>query len=188
MRESWNHSKLALLEHFLLVDWRPFNIYHIGPTFEPNDDDDQAFSEFEWLNLNSFVAKLFKLNSVSWYNFPIWEFQIGLESPISEEAAAANTRVRVACEWIIQCARRFFRESLLNTCSDEPEGGSHGYPFRGGPLYPGVSGYNLERWGLWKRRLGELRQESDEDVHGMIDEAIQAMVAVEKEVASSMSI
>lgn len=165
-----------------------FLTHYIGPTFEPEDDDDQAFSELEWLNLNSFVARLFKSDIVNWYSFPIWEIKLGLESPINEEAAAVNTRVRVASEWIIQSARRFLRESLLNTCSDKPEGGSHGYPYSGGPLYTGVSGYNLERWGLWKRRLGELRKESDEDVHGMIDEAIQAMVAVEKEVASSMSI
>lgn len=146
--------------------------------------------------MNSFLARLFATRLVGWLNFPLWELKLGLEAPTppmvgSQEGELAffGTKVRVATEWIIQSARRLFLESLLGACTNEPEGPGHGYPFSGGPLYLGVSGYTLERWGLWKRRLRELRKDSnvEDSLHQPIDEALEAMVAVEKEAASAIS-
>ncbi|KUJ11267.1 uncharacterized protein LY89DRAFT_240890 [Mollisia scopiformis] len=128
MRENWNRS----------------------PVFQIDDDDDGgAFTLDEWLNLNSFLARL----GEDFISFGLWELRNGMEGRSAEEMftpkAVANARILVAAEWIIRGGRGLLRESLLNALSHEPTSGK---PWAGGPLFPGARGFNLERWRFWKRR------------------------------------
>jgi hypothetical protein len=50
-----------------------------GPTFELDTEDDRDFTLDEWLNLNSFVARLFSTTVGGFGNFAIWELRNGLE-------------------------------------------------------------------------------------------------------------
>jgi len=122
-------------------------------------------------------------------SFGLWELRNGLEGLKAEDKSASeavvNTRILVATEWIIQGGRGLLRESLLNALSREPSSGS---PWSGGPLFPGARGFNLERWGFWKRRLGELRKTVVESSQKSIGEAVELMTALEAEVANTWGV
>ncbi|KAI2472129.1 hypothetical protein F4781DRAFT_438877 [Annulohypoxylon bovei var. microspora] len=160
MREAWNASP------------------------EPTPRNLRNFTNFEWINLNSFLAKLYSKEIIRWKNFPIWELRIGLETSLSPAVASgepvADTRIRVVREWIGQSGHHLLRESLLSTLSDYPEKERGNRPYRGGPLYTGDSGFSLERWCFWKRRLKEIRTEVDEDLRLVIDETTEFMIQAEK--------
>ncbi len=157
-----------------------------GPTFELDAEDDRAFTLDEWLNLNSFVARLFSTTVGGFVNFAIWELRNGLEEDEHDmgPTPVTNTRVLIASEWIVQSGQRLLRESLLNYLSTEPEDATHGSPYRGGSLYSGTKGFGLERWGFWKRRLTESRKDVSESIHVSINEAVEVMTKVEKDVAT----
>ncbi|KAI1074278.1 hypothetical protein F5B20DRAFT_574191 [Whalleya microplaca] len=163
------------------------DIWNESPTYEPDPEGDRTFTLDEWLNLNSFVARLFGTSTKGFGNFAIWELRNGLEEDDEETRSAAirDNRVRVACEWVLQGGRRLLRESSLNSFTTEPEDAAHGSPFRAGPLFSGSRGYNLERWGFWKRRLVESRGRVSDPVQASIDGAVGMMTAVEREVAKT---
>ncbi|KAF4847375.1 hypothetical protein CGCSCA4_v005517 [Colletotrichum siamense] len=95
----------------------------------------------------------------------------------------AVTRVAVAAEFFIQAAPVILKQSLTWYDGD-PVDDSTQRVFRAGPLFPGTFGFNLERWGFWKRRLGELRSLlGDEEVEKNVDEALGKMSAVEVSIA-----
>lgn len=178
VRDNWNRRKFFT---------SPFNFYYVSltlsvePSLEPDPDDDLDYTDDEWLNFSSFLARLYSERIVGWQNFPIWGLRSGLEYPLPEkpDGSAGDVWTRVACEWIFQSAPRILLESLLHTCSDEPEGGIHGRPFSGGPLYSGKSGFSLERWCFWKHRFSEIRAEAKEDLRAMVDEAMKIMSQAE---------
>ena len=60
-----------------------------------------------------------------------------------------------------------------------------GTPFRAGPLFGGVKGFNLERWGFWKRRLVDLSKDVGCSLDLSVREAVDVMTAVETEVAKA---
>lgn len=150
-----------------------------------DDDINQDFTWEEWVNVNSFVAKLGK----QFLGFGLWALRSGLEGAVEEEKhtpeAVANIRILVATEWIIYDGRALLQESLLNGLSHEP---TSGQPWRGGPLFPGTRGFNLERWGFWKRRLGELRESAVDSTQKKIDEAVELMKVTEAEAAKAWGV
>ncbi|KAI1482447.1 hypothetical protein F4774DRAFT_371320 [Daldinia eschscholtzii] len=163
VRESWNRS----------------------PTTGNGKDDKPAdeYTELEWLNLNSFMARLHASQKGGWGPFPIWQLREGLESPLSpkDDIPTPNTRVRIAAEWILRSSHRLFIDSLLHSYSDDLEGPETGRPYHCGPLYSGKSHYSVERWCFWKSRLSDIRTEISEDLHPVLDEAIKTMNTTERE-------
>jgi|UniRef100_A0A8H7KES9 hypothetical protein len=153
-----------------------------GPTFELDAEDDREFTQPEWLNLNSFIVRLFNAQGKWFGNFAIWELRNGLEEDASDagSAAAADARVLVASEWIKKSGVRLWNESVLGTFSTEPEDAAHGSPYRGGSLFLGTRGFNIERWGFCKRRLVELRSGASVSVQSVIAEAVQTMSSIEQ--------
>jgi len=161
------------------------------PTFEwhPDEDtdgDDDNYTLSQWLNLNSFVARLFASGVIAYENFPLWQLRKGLEDDdlaaeakgaaaccCSSAEAADNNRVAVACEWIIRAGPALLRLCLLDRQDlDEALRGSArvGDLFRGG-----CPGFNLERWVFWKKRLEELRSTVGAGVVSSVEEAIESM-------------
>ncbi|KAI1634984.1 hypothetical protein F4809DRAFT_651488 [Biscogniauxia mediterranea] len=163
--------------------------WNLSPTCDPKTKDEREFTDEEWLNLNSFAARLYDGPGVSSLAlFAVYQISEGLEGePKSGDRPNPETRVRVACEWVVQSGRQLMRESLLNTFADPLEKLESRYsnPYSIGPLFAGSRGFSLERWGFWKRRLIELREDKSfgESTYNLIDEAVEAMTAIEKEVA-----
>ncbi|KAI1209513.1 uncharacterized protein F4807DRAFT_460727 [Annulohypoxylon truncatum] len=155
--------------------------WNLSPNIGTGPSSKHNFTGYQWIDLNSFLAKLHQKQIVQLENYPIWELRSSLETPLSSDGEpATDIRIRVVEEWLRQTAPRLLQDSLLSTFSDFPEGGNRGRPYRGGPLYTGESGYSLERWCFWKRRLREIRTEVDEDLRVVVDEATEYMTRAEK--------
>lgn len=121
----------------------------------------------------------------------------GLEYPLSDVKGAADidqpvadTRIRVAAEWIFQSAPRLLLESLRGFPLSLPEKERDCHLYRCGPLYPheaGKEAYSLQRWCFWKRRFLEMRAEVKEDLYDIIDDAVMTMRKAEIELGELAS-
>ncbi|KAH8735997.1 hypothetical protein BGZ61DRAFT_90106 [Ilyonectria robusta] len=146
------------------------------PTFETVEGQElgDEYPYSEWLNLNSFNARLFGAGLVEWESFVIWQMRQALEEDLSPNAAT-DLRLSVASEWAIHAGPALLRKCLVER-RDVTEGDKRS---RGpGPLYTGHGALNLERWGFWKRRFEELRLVvTGEEAVASVDQAIQCMAA-----------
>ncbi|KAI0899437.1 hypothetical protein F4806DRAFT_492427 [Annulohypoxylon nitens] len=138
------------------------------------------FTGTQWLNLSSFLARLFQKRVAYWLNFPLWELRDDLEEPLSP--ALLTIKMPIVREWLRHAALEIRQESLLRALTDEPEGGRHGYPYRPGPLFEGEKGFTVERWNFWKHRLEEIRDNVDENLRVVVNEAIEYMDSAEKQI------
>ncbi|KAI9763504.1 MAG: hypothetical protein M1840_000457 [Geoglossum simile] len=166
---SW--KGLPFLGRYLRDNW-------IDPTLEAGDDETEHYSLEEWLNLNSFSARLLGAGLAGWVNFAVWQLRHGLEEEMSP-GPSTDSRVAAAGEWIIQSGQDLLRRCLLNSALNEAEARS----YSAGALYAGNPGLCLERWGFWKRRLGEMRGKVGESAMRSIDEAVESMTAAEMAIA-----
>lgn len=164
-----------------------------GPKFEVVDPaSDQELSLDEWTSLNSFVARAFRDVQPSFRTFGIWELRSGLEGDATKDdqgkplpQASVDTRVRVAAEWIIRAGDKLWRDSLLGVWAEETA--ETGRAYVGGKLIPATRGLNLERWGFWKRRFAEVREDVQEEAaRDAVGRALEAMTALEKKAAEAL--
>lgn len=180
-----------VLESVYVFFLRPNNNYQsvnlfAAPTFELDSANDGLQLSFnEWISLNSFVARLFADRLAQLGNFAIFELRNGLEEDDEDtkQVPVAEARIRTACEWVTKGGLLLLQESLNNTFRDSPGGPNQGTPYRPGVLFKGIKGFNLERWGFWKRRFAELRREH-ESLKDDIDKALTEMDRVEALIAS----
>jgi len=154
------------------------------PAFEWHPDEGKDYTLGQWLNLNSFVARLLGSREVFFASsFAIWQLRKGLEEYLAEDlrsdfqspVPAVDSKVAVACEWLIHAGPTILEESLLESqgllALDEDRRKS----LRAGPVFSGHPGFNIERWGFWKRRLWKLRGVVSEDVVISVDRAVEVM-------------
>jgi len=149
------------------------------PTFEWHPEEEDNYTLGQWRNLNSFVARLFGSGVIVWENFPIWQLRKGLEDDLTQAkgdcspADAVDNRVAVASEWLIHAGPALLQLCLLDRQDldeDLRRSARVGVHFHGHP------GFNLERWGFWKRRLEELHS-TGSGVAPSVEQAIESMRA-----------
>lgn len=182
-----------------LVVGQMLTLVHLptGPTFKAVDQSSasgghESFSLDEWLNLNAFVARVFREVQPSFRTFGIWELRSGLEGDVTKDdegkplpQASIETLVRVAAEWIIRAGDKLWKESLLGVWAEESA--STGRAYIGGKLIPATRGLNLERWGFWKRRFAEVCEVVKEDAaRDAVRQALEHMTALEKKAAETL--
>jgi hypothetical protein len=149
----------------------------------------------EWINLNAFAARAYRHVDASFRTFAIWELRSGLEGddttvddgvkkePAPPAQAILDTRVRVAAEWVICAGETLWKDSLLGVWADDT--GTRAYV--GGGLIPATRGLNLERWGFWKRRFGEVRAAVKDQAAGdAVGRALEVMTMLEKQAAGEL--
>lgn len=144
----------------------------------------------EWLNVNAFVARIFRDVDSGFRTFGIWEMRGGLEGdPAKDEdgkpfpQATVDTKVRVAAEWIIRAGDKLWKDSLLGVLADVTDTRA----YIGGKLIPATNGLNLERWGFWKRRFAEVRDVvHDKATSDAVARALEIMTALEKKAAEAL--
>ena len=152
-------------------------------TVEGQESDDE-YPYNEWLNLNSFNARLFGAGLVEWESFIIWQMRQALEEDLSPTSSTAtDLRLSVASEWAIHAGRALLRKCLAERRDvTEDDKRSRGP----GPLFTGHGALNLERWGFWKRRFEELRPVvTGEEAVASVDQAIQSMAAAARAFAQA---
>ncbi|KAI1460134.1 hypothetical protein F4805DRAFT_418241 [Annulohypoxylon moriforme] len=168
--------------------------WNLSPTNNLEAKDEMEFTAEEWLNLNSFAARLYNGPHVGCLiSFASCELSEGLEGePKDDDRPEPETRLQVSCEWIVHSGWRLIRESLLNSYTDPKEKLESRYsnPYSIGPLFTGLRGFSLERWGFWKRRLFELREDNiyGEITYKSIDEAIEVMTGIERDILEKSNI
>ncbi|KAI3391797.1 hypothetical protein diail_6787 [Diaporthe ilicicola] len=178
MRDEWNQRP-----NFKAVDQPSASDHH-----------QRGLSLDEWLNLNAFVARVYCDVEPSFRSFGIWELRDGLEVGLVGDAtegdegkplpqASVDTKVRVAAEWIIGAGDRLWKDSLLGVWAEVTE--THAWV--GGKLIPATRGMNLERWGFWKRRFAEVRDDvRDQAASDAVGRALEIMTGLEKQAAEAL--
>lgn len=142
--------------------------------------EDEVYTPDEWLNLNSFSARLLGSGTARWYNMAIWELRDGLEKELQSgpKQDDVDCEVAVACEWIIQAAPNLLREGLLIAHLTEASKRS----LCGGSLWAGAPGLGAERWAFWKRRLGEVKESVKSQLTlDYLEQAEKAMTSAERD-------
>lgn len=136
----------------------------------------------EWQNVNAFVAKFYNTQRYNFGLWAVWEIRLALEDEQNGKGVTPpiiESRVHVACIWIQINGRRLLKESLLSSETTPARDNL----FTTGVLFQGSIGFTLERWGFWKRRLTEVRDDFTEPLRGIINNVVQSMTDLEKEVA-----
>lgn len=203
MRDEWNESETTSSTEppwaYHLAELSMLISAHLptGPTFEAVDQSSASdkvnqpeLSLDEWLNLNAFIARVFRNVDSSFRTFGIWELRAGLEGDVTKDnegkplpQASVDTKVRVAAEWIIRAGDRLWKDSLLGVWADSTETRA----YVGGDLIPATNGLNLERWGFWKRRFAEVRGVvQDQGATDAVRQALEVMTAWEKKAAEAL--
>ncbi|KAH8755790.1 hypothetical protein F5883DRAFT_570761 [Diaporthe sp. PMI_573] len=175
--ETWREGFRGALRMRMRDGWSGF-------VMEDGEEEDDVQTPDEWLNLNSFNARLFGSGTTSWYNFAIWELRDGLEAELGSDLHENDCKVAVASEWIIQAGPKLLRETLLN----EDIGEAEKKAYSGCELWTGLPGLSTERWGFWKRRLAEVKPSVKTQLTlDYLEHAERVMTTVEKNLASSIS-
>lgn len=105
----------------------------------------------EWVNFNSFAARLLNHDMVSWYRLTVWSLRNALEKPPREDLFDCD--VAAAAQWIIHSGVLLFSE--LEADDAEPVTGR----FWPGPLWEeGRSVLSVGRWKFWKQRFEEISE------------------------------
>lgn len=174
--ETWLKRFLGSLRMNMRDGWSGF-------TTDDGEDEDDVQTPDEWLNLNSFNARLFGSGMTRWYNMAIWELREALETELGPKLYDNDCRIAVASEWIIQAGPKLLRESLLG--ADLTDGEKRA--FSGGSLWTGIPGLSTERWGFWKRRLSEVKETVGIQLTlDYLEHAERVMTAVERDLALSI--
>ncbi|KAF5857335.1 hypothetical protein ETB97_005950 [Aspergillus alliaceus] len=140
----------------------------ISPTYEgrtPTIEEAQS-----WINLNSFAARLLKLNMTLWTVFAVWELREALEEPC--EGSRLDCNVRVAAQWITHGASSLYRKADKRIQDDRV--------IANGSLYKGDNTLCFERWKFWKDRFGIIGGSAEGITKQMALEAKAKMESAER--------
>lgn len=75
---------------------------------EPTETED-SFEPFqEWVNLNSFVARLFAHELIDWYRYGFWTMMGSLDADDANAKDLRESRVAAATQWIAHGALALF--------------------------------------------------------------------------------
>ncbi|KAB8227349.1 DUF3632 domain-containing protein [Aspergillus alliaceus] len=127
----------------------------ISPTYDSDRSNTDEVDQ--WINLNSFAARLLNLDAVLWISFAVWALRDALDEPVDGPELDCN--VRVAIEWITHSGRCLY-QYLLSPSQD----------------VHGCDGLSLEVWQRWKRRFKEVSEVLGTDSRQM---AVQTTIIME---------
>lgn len=106
----------------------------------------------EWINFNSFVARVFRTHIVFPLRLPVEYFRLVLETKISpKHTKDLEIDLQTTVEWFARCSPRIYFE-MTRDKTDVLED----LDLRIGPLCTGVGSRSRERWDFWKERLEQL--------------------------------
>lgn len=124
--------------------------------------------------MNSFNARLFGSGITQWSSFAVGELRDAFEEELGPNPDNKDCHIAVASEWLIQAAPKLRASLLGGDCTEVC-----------GTLWSGAPGLGDERWGFWKRRLGEVKRNVKTPITlNYLEQAEKAMVAAERDLIS----
>lgn len=116
-----------------------------------------------WANLNYFLACIAKEGICDWRHECLSAMRGALEDIMREKRVSKkfnafqlyDTLVPAAAVWVFALQGKLYEKEVDMTSRFGTKIPNYAY---GGELYTGKSGFNKERWRLWKRRFGEISQ------------------------------
>lgn len=157
----WAH--LQRLDNVLMDNWEA-----------PSELED-SFEPFkEWVNLNSFVSRLYGAGLIKWYYFAIWTIQGSLENSEVPLIDLLESRVAAAAQWFKNSGPTLFK-TLRETEPSEADRETLKSPF-----FNEEKVLSLDRWVFWKSKFRELAElEISQAVRTEATRAAQIMDQVE---------
>lgn len=140
----------------------------ISPTYHNPSPAPEAAQQ--WINLNSFAARLLNLDGLTWNYYAIWSLRSALEEP--SEGSKLDCDVAAAAQWIAHSG------PLLSKLVRENPHGEDDRALAPGKLYKGKGGWCPERWQFWKQRLGEIGEQSGADAKAVALDVKKTMEAI----------
>ena len=154
----------------------------------PADDPDEraiAQSRKKWLNINTFLAKLWALDIVDEHFYGISTMRMSIE-PLSVQSTQGPTanvetgdpqelQIEVAAIWVkIAGAKMYACTEILGPNGNPNWEANRGAPGSSGGTWDGVDGYHPDRWTHWKQIFFEVAQGN---WRANVTEAAQASVS-----------
>lgn len=122
---------------------------------EPTEMED-SFEPFqEWVNLNSFVARLFQGGLIDQYHYAFWTMRNCFEANDATTKDLRESRLAAATQWFAHGARALFTIMREKTATESDQG------YLKSAVFSGDKVISVERWNFWKEQLQKL---DDEDV------------------------
>lgn len=137
---------------------------------EPTEMEDSFEPFHEWVNLNSFVARLFAHGLIDWYRYGIWTMMGSLEANDTTVKDLRESRVAAATQWIAHGALALF------TVMRDKEATEVDQTYLKSTIFSGDKVISFERWTFWRDQLQKL-EEKDISPKGrhMASQAVIAM-------------
>ncbi|RPD59161.1 hypothetical protein L226DRAFT_465266 [Lentinus tigrinus ALCF2SS1-7] len=174
-REEMNGPNPSLEGHGYYLDKStPRTQAVLSGDLPANDPVERAFAQSrkEWLNMNTFLAKLWALDIVDEHFYGIVMMRTGLE-PLSVQSThgpSANVGstetddppelgIEVAALWVkIAGAKMHACREILGPKGNPNWQANQGAPGSSGGTWDGVDGYHPDRWAHWKQLFSEVAQ------------------------------
>jgi hypothetical protein len=134
---------------------------------------EDSFEPFkEWVNLNSFVSRLYGTGLIKWYRFAIWTIRDSLEN--SKVPATDLSRVTAAAQWFKNSGPTLFKTLRETEPSDADR------RVLKSPFFDEEKVLSLDRWTFWRSKFRELAElEISPEVRTEATRAAQIMDQVE---------
>ncbi|KAF3393942.1 hypothetical protein F1880_004895 [Penicillium rolfsii] len=129
----------------------------------------------EWINQNSFMARIVGQELLSWDTLIIWMLRDALEDDLPQEQIVRDCYISVVNEWITHAGQTIYRQLSEKELSEQQKRVT-----RGGKLYQGKAGLCAERWEFWKRRVGEISSLVSTELQPVALDAAQRMGDIEE--------
>ncbi|KAJ5688550.1 hypothetical protein N7462_002942 [Penicillium macrosclerotiorum] len=157
----------------LVPHTHPNQIVNSGNKVNINSGNAEEIAQ--WINQNSFMARLVGEGLLDWTNLVIWMMREALEESPSQGQSSADCYVLVVGEWMTYAG-----EVIFHQVNDEHLTEQQQRMTKGGSLYRGNAGLCRERWDFWRTRLGELGQVVSPDAQPIARSALERMADIER--------
>ncbi|KAG8165961.1 hypothetical protein KVR01_004513 [Diaporthe batatas] len=134
--------------------WRYFNELSnvLDDTWNEPTEMEDSFEPFqEWVNLNSFVARLFGDGLIDWDNYACWTLRDSLEAQDATTKDLRESRLAAATQWFTHAALALFKVMREKTATES------NHMYLRSPVFSGDKVISLERWNFWKEQLQKVQ-------------------------------
>ena len=152
------------------------NLYLTEPSALESDSRVLA----EWINLNSFVARIWSVDLLNATDFAVWTLRYCFETPCTGPAAFQECRLVAAAQYIEHCSPQLYKLMKHGQPSASEQGVLRS------PLFRAEQVLCLERWSHWKFGFGAFAEGAFSDISkAQATDAVRIMERVQEEASTT---